>query len=194
MNPEKTHLYKRQYQQPIEEETPPQKRKSKTAATSDSRKRSKHKHIYKKIILHYGSDSFSWGGQCEICGRLDSTYKSSNWNPEELQVTGEGLYGEWRSICLMVYAYRNRLELAALCTLDEITDKTGAFKAADWTFFVVENSIYAKEIAKESQDIYPFSQLIHFAIVGGQALFEVITDALPIITEGWEFSPEDIRP
>ena len=100
MNPEKTHLYKKQYQQPVEEETPPKKRKSKTAATSDSRKRSKHKHIYKKIILHYGSDSFSWGGQCEICGRLDSTYKSSNWNPEELQVTGEGLYGEWRSICL----------------------------------------------------------------------------------------------
>ena len=103
-----------------------------------------------------------------------------------------------KKICVqfpgMVYAYRNRLELAALCTLDEITDKTGAFKAADWTFFVVENSIYAKGIAKESQDIYPFSQLIHFAIVGGQALFEVITDALPIITEGWEFSPEDIRP
>ena len=100
MNPEKTHLYKKQYQQPIEEETPPKKGKSKTAATSDSRKRSKHKHIYKKIILHYGSDSFSWGGQCEVCGRLDSTYKSSNWNPEELRVTGEGLYGEWRSICL----------------------------------------------------------------------------------------------
>ena len=51
MNPEKTHLYKKQYQQPIEEETPPKKGKSKTAATSDSRKRSKHKHIYKKIIL-----------------------------------------------------------------------------------------------------------------------------------------------
>ena len=51
-----------------------------------------------------------------------------------------------------------------------------------------------KEIARESQDIYPFSQLIHFAVVGGQALFEVITDALPIITESWEFSPEDIRP
>ena len=83
----------------------------------------------------------------------------------------------------MVYAYRNRLELAALCTLDELTDKTGAFKASDWTFFVVENSAYAKEIAKESHDIYPFSQLIHFAVVGGQALFEVITDALPIITE-----------
>ena len=187
MNPEKTHLYKKQYQQPVEEETPPKKGKSKTAATSDSRKRSKHKHIYKKIILHYGSDSFSWGGQCEVCGRLDSTYKSSNWNPEELQVTGEGLYGEWRSICLTEihrrYAYRNRLELAALCTLDELTDKTGAFKASDWTFFVVENSAYAKEIAKESHDIYPFSQLIHFAVVGGQALFEVITDALPIITE-----------
>ena len=92
----------------------------------------------------------------------------------------------------MVYAYRNRLELAALCTLDKIEDTARAFSASDWTFFVVENSAYAKEIAKESQDIYPFSQLIHFAIVGGQALFEVITDALPIITKGWEFSLEDM--
>ena len=97
-----------------------------------------------------------------------------------------------KKICVqfpgMVYAYRNRLELAALCTLDKIEDKTRGFLASDWTFFVVENSAYAKE----SQDIYPFSQLIHFAIVGGQALFEVITDALPIITEGWEFPPEDM--
>lgn len=91
----------------------------------------------------------------------------------------------------MVYAYRNRLELAALCTLDEISDNTRSFKASDWTFFVVENSTYAKEIGKESQDIYPFSQLIHFAVVGGQALFEVITDALPIITKGWEALPEE---
>lgn len=101
-----------------------------------------------------------------------------------------------KKICVqfpgMVYAYRNRLELAALCTLDKIEDKTRGFLASDWTFFVVENSAYAKEIAKESQDIYPFSRLIHFAIVGGQALFEVITDALPIITEDWEFSPEDM--
>ena len=31
---------------------------------------------------------------------MDSTYKSSYWNPKEFQITGEGLYGEWRSICL----------------------------------------------------------------------------------------------
>ena len=48
MNREKTHLYKKQHQQPIEEETPLHKGKSKTAATSDSRKRSKHKHYTKK--------------------------------------------------------------------------------------------------------------------------------------------------
>ena len=101
-----------------------------------------------------------------------------------------------KKICVqfpgMVYAYRNRLELAALRTLDKIEDKTRGFSASDWTFFVVENSAYAKEIAKESQDIYLFSQLIHFAIVGGQALFEVITDALPIIAKGREFSPKDM--
>ena len=36
MNREKTHLYKKQYQRSIEEETPPHKGKSKSAATSDS--------------------------------------------------------------------------------------------------------------------------------------------------------------
>ena len=91
----------------------------------------------------------------------------------------------------MVYAYRNRLELAALATLDKIADNAGAFTASDWTFFVVENSTYAREIAKESQDIYSFSQLIHFAVVGGQVLFEIITDALPILTEGWKFSSSE---
>lgn len=102
-----------------------------------------------------------------------------------------------KKICVqfpgMVYAYRNRLELAALCTLDEIEDKARGFCASDWTFFVVENSTYAQEIATESQDIYPFSQLIHFAIVGSQALFEAITDILPVITDGWEVSSKDTQ-
>lgn len=100
-----------------------------------------------------------------------------------------------KKICVqfpgMVYAYRNRLELAALRTLNEVADNTGAFKVSDWTFFVVENSAYANEIAKDSQDIYPFSQLIHFAVVGGQALFEAITDTLPVIIQGWDASFED---
>lgn len=56
----------------------------------------------------------------------------------------------------MVYAYGNRLELAALATLDKIADEAGVFTVSDWTFFVVENSTYAKEVAEESQDIYPF--------------------------------------
>ncbi len=100
MIPEHTYLYKRQYQQPIEEEMIPHKGKSKTAATSNSRKRSDHKHRYIKIILHYGSDSFAWGRKCEICGRVDSAYKASNWSPKELKVTGDGLYGDWSNICL----------------------------------------------------------------------------------------------
>ena len=59
----------------------------------------------------------------------------------------------------MVYAYRNRLELAALCTLDEITENTGAFKSSDRTFFVVENSINVHAIAKDSQDKYSFQNI-----------------------------------
>lgn len=94
----------------------------------------------------------------------------------------------------MVYAYRNRLELAALRTLDTIAEQTEGFTASDWTFFLVENSAYAKEIAAESQDIYPFSQLIHVAVVAGQALFEVITNTLPILSEGWECPSNDPQP
>lgn len=97
---ENTHLYKKQYHQPAEKEALPHKRKSKTAASSNSQKRSAHKHLYKKIILHYGSNSFAWGRQCEICGRVDSTYKPSYRDPEAFKVTGEGLHGEWSNICL----------------------------------------------------------------------------------------------
>ena len=100
MIPENTYLYKRQHQQPIEQEAIPHKGKSKTSSTSNSRKRSTHKHRYKKIILHYGSDSFVWGQQCELCGRVDSSYKPSNRDPEAFKVTGDGLYGEWSNICL----------------------------------------------------------------------------------------------
>lgn len=100
MIPENTYLYKRQRQQPIGKETLPHKGKSKMAAASNSRKRSAHKHIYKKIILHYGSDTFTWGRQCKICGKVDSADKPSNRDSEAFRVTGEGLYGEWRNICL----------------------------------------------------------------------------------------------
>lgn len=86
----------------------------------------------------------------------------------------------------MVYAYRNRLELAALRTLGEVTEQGDIRTASDWTFFIIENSTFSKEIAEESQDIYPFSQLIHFAVAAGQVLVEVITDAIPTLSDGWE--------
>ncbi|MGI6030043.1 MAG: hypothetical protein ACOX7F_00900 [Eubacteriales bacterium] len=97
---EKTHLYKKARQQSPSVETPVHQKKSKTAAISKSQKRSDHKHRYQKIILHYGSSSFAWGRQCEICGRIDSTYKASAWNHKDFQVTGDGLYGNWTDIYL----------------------------------------------------------------------------------------------
>ena len=99
MNPEKTHLYKKEHQQQAAEEMPVHRKKSKTSAAPNSKRRSAHKHIYKKIILHYGSSTFAWGRQCEICGRIDSTFKASNWGGEDLKVTGEGV-GNWEDICL----------------------------------------------------------------------------------------------
>lgn len=92
----------------------------------------------------------------------------------------------------MVYAYRNRLELGVLSTLDKVVDKPGTVEASNWIFFVVENSDYAREIAEESQDIYPVSQLIHFVLVGGQALFEVITDTYLLLQKVWKFLSEEM--
>lgn len=99
MSAEKSYLYKREYQKPVENEVTEGKAKKGTSS-SDSRKRSGHKHIYNKIILHYGSDSFAWGRQCEICGRIDSAYKASFRDPKAFKVTGDGFYGEWSTICL----------------------------------------------------------------------------------------------
>jgi len=60
----------------------------------------RHRHGYKKIILHYGSNIFVWGRQCEICERIDSVNKASNWSSKDFQITGKGLYGNWEDICL----------------------------------------------------------------------------------------------
>lgn len=68
-----------------------------------------------------------------------------------------------KKICVqfpgMVYAYRTRLELAALCTLDKIEDETRGFLASDWTFFVVENSAYAKRLQKNRKTYIHFHSL-----------------------------------
>lgn len=47
---ENTHLYKKEHQKQADEETMLHRKKSKTSATSRSRKRSDHKHIYKKLF------------------------------------------------------------------------------------------------------------------------------------------------
>lgn len=100
MNPEKKHLYKQERQTPAPEEAPAHRKKSKTASVSSSRKRSDHRHMYRKIILHYGGDAFCWGRQCERCGRIDSTFKASSWSSPDFAVTGAGLSGSWGDVCL----------------------------------------------------------------------------------------------
>ena len=100
MNPEKTYLYQKECQQQAGEETLAYRKRSKTTTTSNSQRRSDHKHRYKKIILHYGSGTFVWGRQCEICGRIDSAYKASKWSGKDFEVTGAGLCGNWENICL----------------------------------------------------------------------------------------------
>jgi hypothetical protein len=84
-----------------------------------------------------------------------------------------------------VYAYRSVEELAALSYLESVNDKNGNWMASEWTFFVVQNSSYAREVAKNSYDVYSFDSLIHIAIISGESLFEIITDMLPEVEEGW---------
>lgn len=87
-----------------------------------------------------------------------------------------------------VYAYRSTEELAALETINQIEAKEGdiTYIASDWTFFVVENSSYAKHIERASQEIYSASEFIHFAIVADTCLIEVLTSLMPEFFSGWD--------
>ena len=96
MNPEKTYLYKNEHRAPAYEAPMRGKR---TKNVSESRKRADHKHVYRKVILHYGGSAFAWGGQCEICSRLDTTFKASACG-DDLKVRGTGRGGSWEDICL----------------------------------------------------------------------------------------------
>lgn len=96
MNPEKTGLYKNERRAPADEAPMRGKR---TKSVSESRKRSDHKHVYRKVILHYGGGAFAWGRQCEVCSRLDTTFKASAYS-DDLKVSGSGCGGSWSDICL----------------------------------------------------------------------------------------------
>lgn len=92
------------------------------------------------------------------------------------------------SICMefpgTVYAYRSMDELSALGTMDHVVDETGHFMASDCTFFLVEQSSYVETIKAGSKGVYSDYDLIHFVVLSGESLFEVITDMLPHITKG----------
>ena len=94
-----------------------------------------------------------------------------------------------------VYAYRSTVELAALETINQIkaTEGKQTYTASDWTFFIVENSSYAKQIERASQGIYPASALIHFVIVAGTCLIEVLTSLMPEIVSGWNEQAQKIE-
>lgn len=100
----------------------------------------------------------------------------------------------------IVYAYRSVDELSALGTMDHVVDEKGHFMASDWTFFLVEKSSYIDIIKNSSKGVYFDYDLIHFAVISGESLLEVITDMLPHFIEGWEngdtstFSPNHYFP
>lgn len=86
----------------------------------------------------------------------------------------------------MVYAYRSMEELSALETINQVVDEDGHWMAPEWTFFIVEESSYVDEVKSNSKGIYADYDLIHFAVMAGESLTEVITDMLPYVMEGWE--------
>ncbi|MEG2013820.1 MAG: hypothetical protein RR063_11555 [Anaerovoracaceae bacterium] len=88
----------------------------------------------------------------------------------------------------MVYAYRSMDELSALETMDHVVDETGNFMASDWSFFLVENSSYIDLIKKSSKGVYSDYEFIHFAVISGESLLEVITDMIPKFHQGWEIT------
>ena len=49
------------------------KKKSHTASTSKSTKRSDHKHTYGEVIIR-SFLGFQWGRRCSVCGRVDESY------------------------------------------------------------------------------------------------------------------------
>lgn len=86
----------------------------------------------------------------------------------------------------LVYAYRSTMELSALETIDHVVDENGYWMASEWTFFIVEESSYIDEVKNNSKGIYSDCDLIHFAVMAGESLLEVITDMPPHFVEGWE--------
>lgn len=56
------------------EEQAPHKKKSRTASTSKSRKRSDHKHDYERIIIK-SFIGYQWGRKCKVCGRIDDEFR-----------------------------------------------------------------------------------------------------------------------
>lgn len=60
----------------MNQEIPAYRKKSKTASTSNSEKRSDHKHQYEKIILR-SFIGYQWGKKCSVCGRIDDRYSLS---------------------------------------------------------------------------------------------------------------------
>lgn len=59
----------------IKQDVPKHRKKSKTASSSASAKRSDHKHQYEKVIM--GSWlGFQWATRCTVCGRFNDMYNN----------------------------------------------------------------------------------------------------------------------
>lgn len=90
-----------------------------------------------------------------------------------------------------VLAYRTSVSLAALRSRMAFVDENQLPIKEDPSFLLVENSEYAGSIEWDSQGIFNAHQLVHFVLNAEDGIFEVITELLPKIVQGWSFETED---
>ena len=90
-----------------------------------------------------------------------------------------------------VLSYRTSVSLAALRSRMAFVDENQLPIKEDPSFLLVENSGYSKSIEWDSQGIYCVQQLVHFVLNAEDGIFEVITESLPEIIEGWSFEAKE---
>lgn len=78
-----------------------------------------------------------------------------------------------------IYAYKYQEEQSALITLSNVVNESGDWLARKATFFIVQNSKFLENILYESCGTVQRDRLIHFAIVGSNEVFDVVTDHYP---------------
>ncbi|GAC43779.1 hypothetical protein [Paenibacillus popilliae] len=80
-----------------------------------------------------------------------------------------------------VHAYRSTDESFRQSTINTINERYGTEFYAEWTFFKVTNSGYIRWLSEQSYGIAESEPLIHFSILAGDSIVDVIAAYEPKI-------------